>query len=101
MLKIVLLALRGLIWWKNNGDLGSLEYSTLNKDKITNFYGLKVNKNENYTITIMSKISCLATAWNTVPGNVFCSGSGYHGKKGKNKLSDFKIETKIGFYRTS
>ena len=35
MLKIVLLAIRGLIWWKNNGDLGSLEYSTLSKDKIT------------------------------------------------------------------
>ena len=29
----------------------------------------------------MSKISSLATAWNKVPGNVFCLGSGYHGKK--------------------
>lgn len=42
---------------------------------------MKVNKNENYRITIMSKISSLATAWNKVPGNVFCLGSGYHGKK--------------------
>ena len=51
-----------------------------------------MNKNKNYTVKIVSKISCLATAWNTVPGNVFCSGSGYHGKKkGKNKLSDLKI----------
>ena len=38
-MKIVFfLTLWGLIWWENNGDLASLEYSCLNKDKITSFW---------------------------------------------------------------